>query len=88
MAHQKPHGGGPRLGDAAGEPGNSPRKSKVVSYGGAPTHTGGLHELGERVVGANGSGSVYPPVYGGGKKLGSQRSSRSVRGSGDKTGAP
>lgn len=62
---QQPYKGGPRFGDADGEPLPSPSTQRQDGYSGAPTYQGNQNR-GASAVGPDGDGAVFPEVYGGG----------------------
>lgn len=81
----------PRYGNAPGidsrpEPYDSPSSDGVGgSFGGAPT-VDTLLERGEKQVGGPGA-DIWPTPYGGGAAIEKRKGMKSVRGSGDGTGA-
>lgn len=84
---QNPHGGAPRIGNAApGEPAPTPSAAGLEGYGGAPTFAGQINR-GAKAVGPNPSSEIHPAPYGGGNPIVKRPNAKPASGSGDGTGA-
>lgn len=87
VKRQNPHGGAPRLGNAApGEPADFPNAGDTaVGFGGSPTIAGQMNR-GHKAVNPNPASEIHPAPYGGGNPFEKRPNQKSVKGGGANVG--